>query len=145
MQGALRDAFGWSSPRDYWFPEIRSLSGAVAMMTLTLYPYVYLLSRATFLEQSVCALEVSRTLGRGPWAGFFDVALPLARPAIVIGVSLVLMEALNDFGTLATFVHQYASDELLEEASLAALAIVAAGIIPVILLSLGIRSARPGA
>ncbi len=106
VQGALRDAFGWSSPREYWFPEIRSLGGAVAMMTLTLYPYVYLLSRAAFVEQSVCVLEVSRTLGRGRWASFFGVALPLARPAIVIGVSLVLMETLNDFGTVDFFAVQ---------------------------------------
>ncbi len=103
VQGLLRELFGWANPRDYWFPEIRSLGGAVTMMTLTLYPYVYLLSRAAFLEQSVCVLEVSRTLGRGPWASFFSVALPLARPAIVIGVSLVLMEALNDFGTVDFF------------------------------------------
>ena len=103
VQGALREVFGWNSPRDYWFPEIRSLGGAIAMMTLTLYPYVYLLSRASFLEQSVCVLEVSRTLGRGPWRSFLSVALPLARPAIVIGVSLVLMEALNDFGTVDFF------------------------------------------
>ncbi len=106
VQGALRDAFAWSSPRDYWFPEIRSVGGAMAMMTLTLYPYVYLLSRAAFLEQSVCVLEVSRTLGRGPWASFFSVALPLARPAVVVGVSLVLMEALNDFGTVDFFAVQ---------------------------------------
>lgn len=103
VQGALRGLFGWGTPRDYWFPEIRSLGGAIAMMTLVLYPYVYLLSRAAFLEQSVCVLEVSRTLGRGPWSSFFDVALPLARPAIVVGVSLVLMETLNDFGTVDYF------------------------------------------
>ncbi len=106
VQWALRDAFGWSRPNEYWFPEIRSLGGAVAMMTLTLYPYVYLLSRAAFLEQSVCVLEVSRTLGRSPWASFIGEALPLARPAIVIGVSLVLMEALNDFGTVDFFAVQ---------------------------------------
>lgn len=103
VQGALRALFGWESPRAYWFPEIRSLGGAIAMMTLVLYPYVYLLSRAAFLEQSVCVLEVSRTLGRSPWSGFLDVALPLARPAIVVGVSLVLMETLNDFGTVDFF------------------------------------------
>jgi len=103
VQALLREWFGWSSPRDYWFPEIRSLGGAVTMMTLTLYPYVYLLARASFMEQSVCVLEASRTLGRGPWSSFFSVALPLARPAIVIGVSLVLMEALNDFGTVDFF------------------------------------------
>jgi iron(III) transport system permease protein len=103
IQGLLRDMFGWSTKQDYWFPEIRSLGGAVSMMTLVLYPYVYLLSRAAFMEQSVCVLEASRVLGRGPWRSFFSVALPLARPAIVIGVSLVLMETLNDFGTVDFF------------------------------------------
>jgi iron(III) transport system permease protein len=103
VQAILRDTFAWTSPRQYWFPEIRSLGGAVAMLSLVLYPYVYLLARAAFIEQSVCVLEVSRTLGRGPWASFFRVALPLARPAIVVGVSLVMMEALNDFGTVQHF------------------------------------------
>jgi iron(III) transport system permease protein len=103
VQGLLRDTFGWNTKREYWFPEIRSLGGAVSMMTLVLYPYVYLLSRAAFMEQSVCVLEASRVLGRGPWRSFFSVALPLARPAIVIGVSLVLMETLNDFGTVDFF------------------------------------------
>ncbi|MEE9256325.1 MAG: iron ABC transporter permease, partial [bacterium] len=103
VQETLREIFGWSSGRDYWFPEIRSLGGATAMMTLVLYPYVYLLARIAFLQQSVCVLEVSRTLGRGPWRGFFSVALPLARPSIVVGVSLVLMETLNDFGTVDFF------------------------------------------
>lgn len=103
VQGVMRAVFGWSSRADYWFPEIRSLGGAIWVMTLTLYPYVYLLARAAFLEQSVCVLEVSRTLGRTPWQAFREVALPLARPAIVIGLSLVLMEALNDFGTVDYF------------------------------------------
>ena len=100
IQSGLRDMFGWSTGADYWFPEIRSLGGAIAMMTLTLYPYVYLLTRASFLEQSVCVIEVSRTLGCSPMQSFRRVALPLARPAIVIGLALVLMEALNDFGTV---------------------------------------------
>ena len=103
VQGALREVFGWTSKRDYWFPEIRSLGGAMGMMTLVLYPYVYLLSRAAFLEQSAGVIEASRVLGRGPWGSFFSVALPLARPAIVIGVSLVMMETLNDFGTVDFF------------------------------------------
>src|SRR3546814_2560516 len=68
-----------------------------------LYPYVYLLARAAFLEQSVCVLEVSRTLGRGPWRSFFGVGLPLARPAIVAGLALVLMETIADFGTVSYF------------------------------------------
>lgn len=103
LQSALRAVFGWSTRRDYWFPEIRSLGGAIAMLTLVLYPYVYALARATFLEQSICVLEVSRTLGRGTWRSLIDVALPLARPAIAVGVTLALMECLNDFGTVDFF------------------------------------------
>ncbi|MFN0072254.1 MAG: ABC transporter permease [Chloroflexota bacterium] len=91
------------SVRNYWFPQVRSLEGAVVMLTLALFPYVYLLARAAFLEQSVCALEVSRTLGYGPWASFRRVALPLARPSIVAGLSLALMETLADFGTVQYF------------------------------------------
>ncbi|WP_084536955.1 ABC transporter permease [Azospirillum halopraeferens] len=102
VQTALRDTFGWTR-RDYWFPDIRTVEGAAVLMTLVLYPYVYLLSRAAFLEQSVCVLEVSRTLGRGPWRSFFTVALPLARPAIVAGLALALMEVLADFGTVQYF------------------------------------------
>jgi len=102
VQSTLRAAFGWSYG-DYWFPEIRSLPGAIAMLSLVLYPYVYLLSRAAFLEQSVATLEVSRTLGAGPWRSFFSVALPLARPAIVTGLSLALMETLADYGTVQYF------------------------------------------
>ncbi|EWY37686.1 iron ABC transporter permease [Skermanella stibiiresistens SB22] len=102
VQTTIRELTGWTR-HDYWFPNIRSLGGAVTMLTLVLYPYVYLLSRAAFLEQSVCVLEVSRTLGRGPWRSFFGVALPLARPAIVAGLALVLMEVLADFGTVQYF------------------------------------------
>jgi len=102
IQSGLRAMFDWTR-RDYWFPDIRTVEGAAAMLTLVLYPYVYLLSRAAFLEQSVCVLEVSRTLGRGPWRSFFTVALPLARPGIVAGLALVLMEVLADFGTVQYF------------------------------------------
>jgi len=103
IQDFLRGVFGWGNRQDYWFPEIRSLGGAVSMMTLVLYPYVYLLARAAFLEQSVCVLEVSRTLGKTPWQSFRQVAFPLARPAVIAGVSLVMMETLNDFGTVDYF------------------------------------------
>jgi len=106
VQTALRGMYGWNTTRDYWFPEIRSLGGAISMMTLVLYPYVYLLARAAFLEQAAGVIEVSRTLGRGPWRSFFSVSLPLARPAIVIGISLALMETLNDFGTVDFFAVQ---------------------------------------
>jgi iron(III) transport system permease protein len=103
VQVALRALFGWTRPQDYWFPEIRSISGAITVMTLVLYPYVYLLARAAFLEQSVCVLEVARTLGKTAWGSFLHVALPLARPSIVVGVTLVLMEVINDFGTVDFF------------------------------------------
>ncbi|MEX2642823.1 MAG: iron ABC transporter permease [Acetobacterales bacterium] len=103
VQRALRAVFGWHLVSDYWFPEIRSLGGAICMLTLVLYPYVFLLARAAFIEQSVCALEVSRTLGRGPWRTFFSVAVPMARPSIVIGLALVMMETISDFGTVSLF------------------------------------------
>ncbi|MDC1286253.1 iron ABC transporter permease [Gammaproteobacteria bacterium] len=102
VQSWLRELTGWG-PRDYYFPEVRSLGGAITMFTLVLYPYVYLLSRAAFLEQSVCVLEVSRTLGCSIWSAFYRVALPLARPAIVAGLSLALMETLADYGTVSFF------------------------------------------
>ena len=102
VQTALRQAFGWSRG-DYWFPPVHSLGGAVVLFSAVLYPYVYALARAAFIEQSVCVLEVSRTLGRGPWATFFRVALPLARPAIAAGVAFALMETLADFGAVQYF------------------------------------------
>ncbi|MBR8828361.1 MAG: iron ABC transporter permease [Gomphosphaeria aponina SAG 52.96 = DSM 107014] len=103
FQTFLRELFGWTSIKDYWFPNIRSLWGAIALLILVLYPYVYLLARVAFLEQSLCTLEASRSLGCGPWRSFFTVALPLARPAIMAGSALALMETLNDFGTVQYF------------------------------------------
>ncbi|MEM9370858.1 MAG: iron ABC transporter permease [Pseudomonadota bacterium] len=100
VQTGLREMFGWRDARDYWFPQIRSIEAGIFVMTFVLYPYVYLLSRAAFREQSVCALEVGRALGCGPWGVFFRVGLPLARPAIAAGTALVAMETLNDFGTV---------------------------------------------
>ena len=103
LQSALRGVFGWSSARDYWFPEIRSLGGATIVLSLVLYPYVYLLARAAFIEQSFGLFEASRTLGRGPSRSFLTVAAPLARPAIAVGVALALMETLNEYGTIDFF------------------------------------------
>lgn len=100
VQSGLRALFGWQSARDYWFPEIRSLYGAIFVMASVLYPYVYLSARASFVQQSVCALEVARTLGRTPLATLWAVALPLARPALAAGMALVLMECLNDLGAV---------------------------------------------
>lgn len=102
VQSALRTWFDWQSG-DYWFPQIRSLGGAICMLSLVLYPYVYLLARAAFLEQSVRAIDVSRALGCGPWQSFYRVSLPAARPAIIAGLSLALMETLADYGTVQYF------------------------------------------
>lgn len=102
VQSSLRDWFGWSYG-DYYMPEIRSLGGAIIMLTLVLYPYVYLLTRAAFLEQSICVLDVGRTLGYSSRRLFLRIALPLARPAIVTGLALVLMETLADYGTMSYF------------------------------------------
>jgi len=102
LQTALRESMEWG-PHDYWFPDVRSLLGAVAMLSFVLYPYVYLLARAAFLEQSDSMLEVARASGYGPWRTFAHVALPLARPGIVAGTALALMETLADFGTVSYF------------------------------------------
>lgn len=103
VQSSLRAIFGWTAVGDYWFPSIRSIGGAIALLILTLYPYVYLLVRVSFLEQATCMLEASRSLGCNPWRSFLTVALPLARPAIMAGLALALMETLNDFGTVQYF------------------------------------------
>ncbi|MGR3483884.1 MAG: ABC transporter permease [Paracoccaceae bacterium] len=102
VQSVLRDVTGWG-PRDYWFPEIRSTGGAAAMLILVLYPYVYLLARAAFLQQSGAAFAAARALGSGPLEAFRRVSLPMARVAIAGGVLLAVMETLADFGTVAHF------------------------------------------
>jgi iron(III) transport system permease protein len=98
VQQVLRALFGWHSARDYWFPDVRTLGGCVLVLSSVLYPYVYLSARASFAQQSVCVLEVARTLGQTPIGAFRSVALPLARPALAAGVALTLMECLNDLG-----------------------------------------------
>lgn len=103
LQTWLRWAFGFKNSRDYWFPELRSLGGAIFVMSMVLYPYVYLTTRASFMIQSASLLDVSRTLGATPTSLFFRVALPLSRPAIAIGASLALMECLNDIGAVTFF------------------------------------------
>ena len=102
VQTWIRDLTGWGV-RDYWFPQIRSLGGAIVVFSAVLMPYTYLLSRTAFLEQSVSVLGAASTLGRSPWNRFRTVAVPLARPAIVAGTALALMETLADFGTVAHF------------------------------------------
>lgn len=102
VQTTLRSVTGWG-PRDYWFPEIRSLGGAAVMLILVLYPYVYLLARAAFLQQSGGAFLAARALGKNAFQAFWLVSLPMARPAIASGVLLAVMETIADFGTVSYF------------------------------------------
>ena len=106
LQTYLRDIAGWSSVRDYWFPNIRSLPGAVLVLSFTLYPYVYLLARAAFRELPASGQDVARSLGLGHARQFWNVSLPQARPAIAAGTAIVMMETLNDFGTVDYFAVQ---------------------------------------
>jgi iron(III) transport system permease protein len=102
VQSALRAATGWQA-REYWFPEIRSLGGAAALLSFALYPYVYLIARTAFRDLPRSAIEAGRLAGLGAAGAFFRVAVPLARPAIAAGATLALMEALADFGTVSYF------------------------------------------
>lgn len=100
VQEALRHLFGLG-PR--WSLEVRNAAGVILVMTLVLYPYVYMLARVSFLGQGQSTYEAARSLGKGPWAAFFQVSVPLARPGIIAGLSLALMEALADFGAVSVF------------------------------------------
>jgi len=102
VQQALRSIFDLQIG-GYWFPQIRSLGGAIFVLCVVLYPYVYLITRAAFMQQSTAAFESARTMGAGPWKSFWRVAMPLARPAIATGVTLALMETLADYGTMEYF------------------------------------------
>ncbi len=106
VQTGMRAAFGWVDARDYWFPPVRSRGAAILVLAASLYPYVYLLARAAFREQSGAGYEVARALGVGAWGRFVRVGLPLARPAIAAGMAVVMMETVNDFGTVDYFAVQ---------------------------------------
>ncbi|WP_394177989.1 ABC transporter permease [Yoonia maritima] len=106
VQTALRETMGWANARDYWFPDIRTRGAAILVLSAALYPYVYLLARAAFREQSGAAYEVAQALGAGAFGRFWRVGLPLARPAIAAGVAVVMMETVNDFGTVDYFAVQ---------------------------------------
>ena len=106
VQSTLREMFGWQNARAYWFPEIRSLGGAAIVLAAALNPYVFLLARAAFREQSGGTFEVARALGAGPWGRLLRVGLPLARPAIAAGMAIAMMETVSDFGTVDYFAVQ---------------------------------------
>ena len=103
VQGGLRGLFGWQNAQDYWFPEIRSRGAAIVVLAAALYPYVFLMARSAFREQSGHGFEVARALGAGPWARFWRVGLPLARPAIAAASAIVMMETISDFGVVSYF------------------------------------------
>ncbi len=100
LQSVLRDLFGWRSAADYWFPEIRSMGGAMLVMGAVLYPYVYVMARTAFVLTPASLYEVGMLTGRSM---FWKIALPLGRPAIAAGLALVLMETMSDFGTVEFF------------------------------------------
>lgn len=102
IQQWLRDITGWTAS-DYWFPDIRTLFGATYVLALVLYPYIYLMSRSAFMEQNVSLLQSARLLGCSSFESFRRVSLPLVRPAVAVGLSLVAMETLGDFGTVSYF------------------------------------------
>ncbi len=106
VQTGLRSLFGWRNAQDYWFPEVRSLGAAIIVLSASLFPYVYILARAAFREQSGAGEEVARSLGAGALERFWRVGLPLARPAIAAGTAIVMMETVNDFGTVDYFAVQ---------------------------------------
>ena len=100
VQKMLREYFGWQSARDYWFPEIRSMGGAMLVMGAVLYPYVYVMARTAFLLTPASLYEVGMLANRSL---FWKIGLPLARPAIAAGLALALMETISDFGTVEYF------------------------------------------
>lgn len=102
LQRLLRDLTGWQAG-EYWFPDLRTLAGAAVVLSLVLYPYVYLMCRAAFMEQSISLLQSARMLKCSAWRSFFKVSLPMVRPSIAVGLSLVAMETLGDFGTVSYF------------------------------------------
>ncbi|NOI67269.1 iron ABC transporter permease [Vibrio sp. 99-8-1] len=102
IQLYLRELTGWQGG-EYWFPDLRTLPGAITILALVLYPYVYLMCRAAFMEQNVTLLQSARLLKCSPWQSFKRISLPLARPSIAVGLSLVAMETIGDFGTVSYF------------------------------------------
>ncbi len=103
IQSALRWVFGWNSAQDYWFPQITSLGGAIVLLSLVLYPYVFLMARTAFGEQASRWLEVGQSLNITPLRSFFSIVIPLARPAIISGLLLAIMETVGDFGLVQLF------------------------------------------
>ena len=103
FQNSLRSFFLWKSSQDYWFPEIRSLGGAIFLFSFVLYPYIFFLARTAFLNHALKTLRIGKMLGQSTSHVLRTATIPLARPAIIVGASLVLMEVLADYGTVSFF------------------------------------------
>lgn len=103
IQSQLRDWFGWNSPADYYFFDIRSIGGAATMLAMVLFPYMYLIVRTSLKEQSYQLIHASRMMGCKPWQSFWAVSVPMSRGAIVIALALIAMETLADFATVHYF------------------------------------------
>ncbi|WP_234990377.1 ABC transporter permease [Aquimixticola soesokkakensis] len=148
VQTALREIFGWTSARDYWFPQIRSLGSAIVVLTAALSPYVFLMARAAFREQSGSIYEVARALGAGPFARFWRVGLPMARPAIAAGVAIVMMETVADFGTVDYFAVQTLTTGIfsvwLQTGNAGGAAQIAGVVLVLVFLLLGLEKASRG-
>ncbi|USD60064.1 MULTISPECIES: ABC transporter permease [Vibrio] len=140
VQVWLRDVFAWQVG-DYWFPDIRTVGGATVVLSLVLYPYVYLLCRAAFMEQNVSLLQSARLLKCSPLESFWRISLPLARPSIAVGLSLVAMETIGDFGAVSYFAVSTLTtavyDTWLGYSNLSAAAKISAMMMVVIVLLLG--------
>ena len=145
VQTGLRHLFGWEGARDYWFPEIRARWAAVVVLAAALNPYVYLMARSAFREQSGGIYEVSRALGAGPFARFWRVGLPLARPAIAAGMAIVMMETMSDFGVVDFFAVQTLTTGIfttwLEMGNAGGAAQIAMVILALVLLLVGLEKA----
>src|SRR5690606_13019041 len=103
LQQLVRALTGAATLNDYWFPNIKSPTGAALVLSMVLYPYVYVACRTFFLMQSGSINGAARTLGASPWRAFFTITLPLSRPAIVVGSTLAMMEVVNDLGAVQYF------------------------------------------
>ena len=148
VQSMLRQTFGWTSARDYWFPPVRSMGAAVIVLAAALTPYVFLLARAGFREQSGNIYEVARALGAGPFARFWRVGLPMARPAIAAGVAIVMMETVSDFGAVAHFAVRTLTTGIfttwLEGGNAAGAAQIASVVLLIVLVLFGLEKASRG-
>mgnify|MGYP005987986223 CR=1 FL=1 len=148
VQTALRSVFGWTSARDYAFPEIRSLGSAIIVLSAALTPYVFLMARSAFREHSGSIYEVSRALGAGPFARFWRVGLPMARPAIAAGTAIVMMETVSDYGTVSYFAVQTLTTGIfstwLEAGNAGGAAQIASVVLLVVLLMLAFEKSSRG-